>query len=275
MKAKVIGVMVGVLMAGWMGGTARAEDFILTGIQELTVNMAYGNGTLYDQSKAWVVSDGLVNNLYAYNSSTVGISGGSLYNLNAYDSSTVEISGGGAYGLQAHGSSTVNITSDGGVRFLDPYDSSTVTLSGGSVKHISARDSCTMEISGGKVNNDLDAYNSSNVTISGGTVAGLVVHDSSTVTISGGQVGLLYIYETSTVAFDGQDFILGTGLSLDGDRVLGTGVLSGKWFGGTAWTVNISANDPGATILAIPEPATMSLLGLGGLAMLRRRRRMA
>jgi len=164
----------------------------------------------------------------------------------------------------------VNITSDGGVRFLDPYDSSTVTLSGGSVKHISARDSCTMEISGGKVNNDLDAYNSSNVTISGGTVAGLVVHDSSTVTISGGQVGLLYIYETSTVAFDGQDFILGTGLSLDGDRVLGTGVLSGKWFGGTAWTVNISANDPGATILAIPEPATMSLLGLGGLGLIGR-----
>jgi hypothetical protein len=77
---------------------------------------------------------------------------------------------------------------------------------------------------------------------------------------------------TSTVTFDGQDFILGTGLSLKSDRVLGTGTLSGKWFDGTAWAVNISRNDTSATIRAIPEPATLSLLALGGLAMIRRRR---
>jgi len=77
--------------------------------------------------------------------------------------------------------------------------------------------------------------------------------------------------DTSTVTFDGQDFILGTGLSLDGDKVLGTGGLSGTWMDGTSWTVNITLHDAGATILAIPEPATLSLLALGGLAMLRRR----
>jgi len=74
------------------------------------------------------------------------------------------------------------------------------------------------------------------------------------------------------VTFHAQDFVLGTGLSLDGDRVLGTGILSGKWFDGTPWTVTIGQNDPGATILAIPEPATLSLLALCGLEVFRRRR---
>jgi hypothetical protein len=58
-----------------------------------------------------------------------------------------------------------------------------------------------------------------------------------------------------------------------GERVLGTGLLSGEWFDGTRWTVNIQTNASGATILAIPEPATLSLLALGGLAVMRRRRR--
>jgi len=42
---------------------------------------------------------------------------------------------------------------------------------------------------------------------------------------------------------------------------------------GTPWTVTISQNDTGATILAIPEPATLTLLALGGLAVIRCRRK--
>jgi len=83
----------------------------------------------------------------------------------------------------------------------------------------------------------------------------------------------MYCYDTSTVTFDGQDFILGAGLSRDGDKVLGTGVLSGKWMDGTAWTTSIFVHDAGATILLVPEPATLSLQALGGLALLRRRGR--
>ncbi len=34
---------------------------------------------------------------------------------------------------------------------------------------------------------------------------------------------------------------------------------------GTPWAVNIKTHDAGATILAIPEPATLALLALGGV----------
>jgi len=51
---------------------------------------------------------------------------------------------------------------------------------------------------------------------------------------------------------------------------LGTGTLSGEWLDGTPWTVNILSNYPTARILAIPEPATFLLLGLGAV-MLRRK----
>jgi hypothetical protein len=34
---------------------------------------------------------------------------------------------------------------------------------------------------------------------------------------------------------------------------------------GTPWSVNIWGNEPSATIRAIPEPATLLLLGLGAV----------
>jgi len=86
-----------------------------------------------------------------------------------------------------------------------------------------------------------------------------------------GGTPILYAAGFSTVTLYGYGFQLGAGLSLDGNRILGTGLLSGEWWNGTPCSVNIYENDPTATIL-IPEPATITLLGLGGLAMLRRRR---
>jgi hypothetical protein len=82
----------------------------------------------------------------------------------------------------------------------------------------------------------------------------------------------LYARDTSVVTFHGRDFSVHGALQWDGDRVLGTGLLTGEWTDGTLWAVNIMENDAGATIRAIPDPATLSLLALGGaLALLRRR----
>ena len=62
----------------------------------------------------------------------------------------------------------------------------------------------------------------------------------------------LSAYDTSTVTFRACDFSFGAGLSLDGDRVLGTGLLSGEWNDGTKWVLEIDTNDETAIIWAIP-----------------------
>jgi len=176
--------------------------------------------------------------------------------------------------LRSYGTSAVSITG-GSVGYLGAYGFSTVSISGGSVGTggFAANDSSVVSVTGGSVPY-LNAYGFSTVDISGGSVD-LATWDSSTVDISGGSVGYLGAYG-GTVTFDANDMVIGSGLSLDGDRVLGIGILSGEWLDGTLWTVNIVANESTATILApgaqIPEPATLSLLALGGLLALRRRR---
>jgi hypothetical protein len=189
-------------------------DFVLLNDEQFTVNSYHRQGTLYDISRAFIVLGGRVDSLYAYNYSTVGVSVGSIsYDLSAYDFSTVDISGGSVSSLSAHGYSDVDI-SCGSTHYLYAYSSTTVDICGGYVEWLYAR-------------------------------------DFSIVDISGGSVSYLSACDSSTVIFYGQNFLATDGLILDGQRVLGTGILGGKWFDGTRWAVNISTNDPTATILAV------------------------
>jgi hypothetical protein len=275
-------------LLGPLAGQSRG-DFILYGDEQLTVNSSHYQGTLYDWSRASIISGGYVNTLYAYDSSTMDISGGSVSNPDAWNSSTANISGGSVNNLRAWNSSAVNITG-GTVYYLTAYNSNTVdisggsidyilqvmhnslvSISGGSVTYINAIDSSVVNISGGSVNSYLYAYEYSVVNISGGFIANLKVWNSSEVDISGGQVDNLCACDSSLVTFHGRDFLASDGLFLYGDRVLGTGLLSGEWMDGTPWAMSIGYHDPTATIWAIPEPATLFLLGLGAV-MLRRKK---
>ena len=282
----------GMALVGPLAREARG-DFTLWDSQQMTVDTSHWAGTLYDQSRARIVPGGSVTSwLSAYNSSAVDISGGSLGGLRTYDTSAADISGGSVdYTLETHNASTVHISGTGYVNTFYAYDTGAVDISGGGyVNWLRADNTSAVNISGGRVE-DLYAVSTSTVAISGGTVVDLYAYNTSAVNISGGgYVNALYTYDlitvdfargkvahlyaggTSTVTFHGQDFLLGPGLSLDGDRVLGTGVLSGECFDGGHWTVNIDLNASGATILAIPEPATLSLLALGSAMLVRRRR---
>jgi hypothetical protein len=245
-------------------------DFILWNDEQLTVNLYHNQGTLYDRSHAFIVPGGSVSNLYSYDSSIVNISGaanhsgGYVSHLCTYNYSVADISGGFVDSFDAHDFSDVNF-SGGFVNSLhaSACDSSTVSISGGSMSGLDAYDSSTVNISGGDIaggygGGNLYAYDSSAVDISGGFVRYLYACDSSTVNISGGSITNLnaygfYGYSSPTVIFYGQNFRVGSGLAFDGERVLGTGMLSGEWMDGTRWAVNITTNGPTATILAIPE----------------------
>lgn len=227
-----------------------------------TVNLLNGGGIfvpyiLYGFNDSRInISGGEVDKLYSYDYSTVNISDGRVGSLNSplysYDYSTVNIFGGGVDSLRSDEYSTVNI-SDGTVSGLYHYGHSTANITGGFINDI------------------LIAEDYSTVNISDGFVDWLWADDYSIVDISGGDIENLHTHSSSITTFYGQNFLYGSGLTLDGNRVLGTGILSGEWQNGTPWTVNIAENQSTAIILVVPEPAMLLLLGIGAV-MLRKRR---
>ena len=226
-------------------------DFILWNDEQLTVDSSHAEGALYDQSRADIVSGGRVTNLDAYDSSMVDMSDGWVYRLYTYDESIGDISGGEVVWLYTYGSSTVDIS--GGVvgsDHLRAYGSSTVNLSDGSVSGLGVFDTATANISGGSVSL-VPANNSSTVNICGGSVGDLRPNDENTTYITGGLVDSLFTDDYCTVTLGAREFRFGSGLTLDGERLLGTGELSGEWFDGTRWTIDITGNPSSATILAV------------------------
>jgi len=163
------------------------------------------------------------------------------------------------------------VLTSGGVRYLSAHNYSIVNISGGSVSEaLYAWESSTINIYSGHVYN-LTSYKSTTVNISGGSVGQyLYAWESSTVNISGGAISLVGAFDNSIFTFSGQNFSCGSGLTIDGSHVLGTGMLFGEWLDGTPFQAHIQYHDSTATIVAVPEPVTILLFGLGAV-MLRRK----
>ncbi len=262
MRRLILCVVVVCLVAG----TGRA-DFILSGSEHREVDSIHDIGILYDSSTANVVVGGHISNAYVNNSSSLTVSDGNVGNLKSYDTSGVDISGGGVDGLNASGASSVNI-SGGTIASLKSQDTSDVSIFGGSVNRLNASGTSSMAISSGDFD-ILYAYDISGVNISGGNFNDLFAHNTSSIDISGGDINnYLKVYSTSSVTFHGYDFRVIGGLRLEGDRVLGTGILTGKWFDATPWIVSISRNDSSATVRAVPEPSSLVLLAIGAVGLL-------
>ena len=185
--------------------------------------------------------------------------------------------------LYTTGNSHADI-SGGSIGSIFAHDNSHVGISGGSVSDkyngLLLLDSSHADISGGSVNY-LNANGNSTTTISGGEVSNCQPHDTGTVDITGGNVDLLRPHDSSTTILHGYDFHATGGLTLrefgiiEGIpqyEVLGSGLLIGQWRDGTDWVTTIINQASHATVLAVPEPATLAMLALGGLALLRRKR---
>lgn len=253
---------------------ARA-DFILTGSEHREVTLPHDEGILFDSSTADIKDAGSVGNLYVNDASSVTVSTGSVGYLQSYNTSNVLISAGSVNLLKAHDSSTVAMSSGNITDNLYAYSTSRVVVSGGNIGgYLFAYGTSNVAISGGRIIYDMRAYSSSNVAISGGDIEGFLgAYDDSNMLISGGNITNLSANHDSKVTFYGYDFRVTGGLRLENERVLGTGILIGKWFDGTPWTVKIQTHHPNATITAIPEPGTLVMLLIALLGVVAWRRR--
>ena len=148
-------------------------------------------------------------------------------------------------------------------------------LTGGQVESIMVVDS-QVNIAGGAVRNGVSTSGHSYLTISSGIVSendgipNIVVGPGSYAVITGGDVGSTALDILGTME------IHGTGFMIDGISVgYGQVTASSGWITGTLQNVDSLETafytEGSGSIILVPEPAAMGLLGLGGLLLRVRR----
>ncbi|MBL7152213.1 MAG: PEP-CTERM sorting domain-containing protein [Phycisphaerae bacterium] len=187
-------------------------------------------------------------NIYGYvvgcEDSIINIRGGHMDKASARDNSRVTVSGGVLHDFEAH-------------------DNSQVTISGGSIRWgFHANESSQITISDGAISSDFRASDNSQVIVSGGFFRGeLLLYDTALLTIEG-----------SDFAVDGTDvgYIELTSINGFGYRYEPSRLLTGTLLNGDVLDSYFRIGNS-AKIVLVPEPTTLLLLGLGGLALRRRR----
>lgn len=214
--------------------------------------------------------------LDAYGNSRVNILGGFIeYKLQAYGNSQVGISGGSIRGFMwTDGNSQVEI-SGGSISWLCATNRSKVNISAGSIEDVLlATGGSKVNISGGSIGLKVHATNLGHVNISGGSIQDLFADAFSKINVSGSSIGgtlasnwsaILIIYG-SDFAVDGEPFGYGELTSILGGFYRDEPIrrLSGTLVSGEPIDNDFYVGYD-AKIVLVPEPATLLLLGLGGL----------
>lgn len=197
------------------------------------------------------------------------------------------------YGYPGIGT-TVNLVPGGKIGYcLDAFENSNFTMSGGEIAtHLSGSNDSHITISGGKIGEEvlcggnsqvtisgghigieINAYMNSQITFSGGVLGyQLRANGYSKVIISGGQVGYeLWATQNSIMTIYGTDFGI-DGLNVGyGPITVASGILTGTLASGEAINNDFYIYDD-ASIVLVPEPATVLLFGLGSLVLLKKRK---
>lgn len=204
------------------------------------------------------------------------------------------------YGVTRVPGTHVDIVAGGVVGNLNAYRNATVTMTGGTVLWgLEAFENASITMTNGTVFNALAANTNSSITVSGGVVEKLYANDNATVNLLGGVIdqGMfqgLFTQTNGVIYLNGSNFqVNGHNLS-EGDRLSDfgtlveerfeglvmdnyTGVISGTLTDGSVLNSHFYIYNTGycqgtGDIIIVPEPATVSLLALGGLALLRKRK---
>jgi hypothetical protein len=173
---------------------------------------------------------------------------------------------------------TLTLSSGGTIQWqLYSYGHSQFNLEGGTIfNDIWLYDDSNVKIKDGYVKTHLTAGGNSRVDISGCIYGeeyigeSVRANDNSTIFIRGGQFGLdtaFYAFNNSTIIISGSNFNYDYGIYTRFD--LPSGHLTGLLDNGDILNNNFQIEDY-ASIVLIPEPCTLLLLGLGGM-MLRKR----
>ena len=183
--------------------------------------------------------------------------GGSIASAALYvsDTSQAQVTGGRIeWVVGTYGQSHADILG-GDINTIDARENSTINVDDGWIRwYLSAADHGEVTMTGGTLDGSVEAYGDGVIRLEEGTI---VDHGDSDYLWAGNN-GRIFVHG---------DFNYGPGPIPDM-----SGQLTGTMTGGCLLDIKFQRFQETAQIIVVPEPAIMSLLTLGGLVMLRRRR---
>ena len=224
---------------------------------------------------SWSISDPYVMIMEGYDHSVTTVNllrNGIMSNVVVWQRGQLNLLGGTINYLTLDANGQASIYSGEIIGGLAVHLLGRLSLSGGTINdYVSVSGEGYANISGGVIRGQLSVYESSEVYISDGMFDSIIIQGDSRCYISGGTIqgGIIdsQVNCHSVITIYGSGFNYPYGIIPDAYGTL-TGVLSN----GDPINTNFHFYTGGSIVL-VPEPCTMSLLALGVVALLRKRRR--